>query len=110
MKKNIYISLFLLLITLFPSFSYANNNLQNTKNVVVNEIHTDKNTTKNDKKIVKITKKDLKDELKRRKKYHKWLLAVYNESFSEETLEKIQENSQIISKLRELKDKTIIRV
>lgn len=50
----------------------------------------------------KLSKKDLKDEIKRRKKHHKALLSIYNESFEEKYLELIADNSSKLTKLREL--------
>lgn len=50
----------------------------------------------------KISKKELKDEIKRRKKHHKALMAIYNENFEEHYLELIAQNSERLTNLREL--------
>ena len=48
----------------------------------------------------KVTKKSLKDEIKKRKKYHKLLLEEYNLTFEQKTLDLISENSLILTNLR----------
>ena len=48
----------------------------------------------------KVTKKSLKNEIKKRKKYHKLLLEQYNASFEQKTLDLISENSLILTNLR----------
>ncbi|MDR1944754.1 MAG: hypothetical protein LBQ59_01340 [Candidatus Peribacteria bacterium] len=55
-----------------------------------------------DDKKSRITKKDLKNEIKRRKRYHKALLSIYNESFKQEYLDLIADNSKRLLVLREL--------
>jgi hypothetical protein len=42
----------------------------------------------------------LKNEIKKRKKYHKLLLEQYNASFEQKTLDLISENSLILTNLR----------
>jgi hypothetical protein len=42
----------------------------------------------------------LKDEIKKRKKYHKLLLEEYNLTFEQKTLDLISENSLILTNLR----------
>jgi hypothetical protein len=55
-----------------------------------------------DLKKAKITKKNLKSEIKRKKKYHKFLLGTYNESFKQEHLDLLAQNSKQLLALREL--------
>lgn len=104
MKKNLAIALLLLL----SSFGYnvnADNILGDTnKEYVITTRDAEWIVTIRlpDESKVKISKKDLKDEIKRRKKYHKSLLNIYNESFNHKYLELIAENSGKLSYLREL--------
>lgn len=113
MKKNIILLVFVLL----TSVNYTNGvNWYNTQQVW-KVIETTKNSwvvwkkqtrtvssKKNEetKKNLKVTKKDLKEEIKKRKKYHKSLLTIYNESFDQKYLDLIAFNSQRISDLKNI--------
>jgi hypothetical protein len=105
MKKSFLLIFFILLST----FNYTVNGvnywvwppkdhiqvLNLTNSVEIVRLSNDKQ------KKWKITKKDLKDEIKRRKKYHKSLLSVYNESFKQEHLDLLANNSKQLLVLRE---------
>lgn len=104
MKKNFLLVLFVLLST----FNYTvgsdvirawipKDHVQIPN--VTNSVTTIRLT---DDKKEKLTKKELKNEIKRRKKYHKSLVTAYNESFSEEYLSLIQENSRQLTAFRAL--------
>lgn len=104
MRKNLAIAL-LIMLSSFGIHTNANNTwFSATREHVEIPRSTDWVTTIRlpDENKIKISKKDLKDEIKRRKKHHKALLSIYNESFDSEYLNLIQENSARLTRLREL--------
>ena len=113
MKKNA-ILIFLIVFTTFTydvSASYNSNWLKNIESpktawyIWVNNRKTNSYTTKKEKdnnKKLKVTKKDLKQEIKKRKKYHRSLLSTYNQSFKQEHLDMLAFNSKRISELKKL--------
>ncbi len=116
MKRNILLILFLLLTTLnYDVNTYNQNQLKSveaTKKISVLSKNNNQNRYSKDKsnkylkdknnKNFKVTKKDLKNEIKKRKKYHRSLLSTYNKSFDNKYLEKIAYNSKRLSDLRNL--------
>lgn len=93
MRKKILVVLFLLLCSLpWNSVFWEQINTQTTK--------VDKNISQ----IKTINRKTLKNEIKKRKKYHRYLLEEYNKSFEEKFLPLIQENSLILTEMIKTKN------
>lgn len=92
MKKRIFIIVFLF-TTVVPNASVlAEHTQQNAKQSQYTELQVQKI-------LPKPSKKMLKKELKRKKRFHRSLVAKYNETFNEKYLELIQTNSEKISEL-----------
>lgn len=85
MKRKIFITLLLFFFTTNINIINANFSSENRENIVK----------------VNLTKKDLKNEIKKRKKYHKTLLENYNKNFEKKYFDLIVENSLILSNLRQ---------
>lgn len=100
----------LIILSSFAVYSNANNVFSNNTEERVWVLTPADNTvtirlTNNEddnEKNTKISKKDLKKEIKRRKKHHRVLLSIYNESFEAKYLTLISDNSAKLSNLREL--------
>lgn len=105
MKKNFAIALFVLLTTfgVHTHTSWTWNELVRDNFEMVKVAVNWKTTIRlPDENKTKLSKRDLKDEIKRRKKHHKALVSIYNESFQEEYLDLIADNSKKLSYLRAL--------
>lgn len=101
MPKKIIVTVFIILSSfsnIYTIYSFdkvaENKEFVNTK-IKIKEIKN---------RDIKKSKKELKKEIQKRKKFHKWLLAQYNQNFSQKKLDEITKNSIIISKLEKFKN------
>lgn len=99
-----YTTTFIVLSWVWINNVQANNSINN-KQVIQQNIKTEINTPIFERKY---TKKWIKKEIQKRKKYHKQLLEVYNNDFTNEILlERIKNNWIQLSKLYDIQEKNI---